>query len=341
MAQPLDAMQIYQGYQTANALNALRAQQMQQSAAMHPLQMQEVQMNMLAKRAALEEDQRRRNALAQYGATGNINALAMGDPKLAAQIQMQREKMNMMSQRPARPLPWQTKETENGLLQINPLTGETRPVLNADGTPVTGKKLEKALPTSAAQKLMENQQNLRRAEQASALLEGRDIKDAAGNVVMQGDREATGNKGLLTNLGVIGDKTLNFLDPKGVDARAAVGDLGSLIIHDRSGAAVTASEFPRLRPFIPLSSDSPDVARRKVARFKTEYQNIQQEMADFYRESGYKVPSSVLRGSGASEPAAAAGGGGGIAAPRVGEVIDGWRFRGGNPADRSNWERGK
>lgn len=103
MAQPLDAMQTYQGYQTANALNALRAQQMQESAQMHPLQMEQAQVNILAKRMAMDDERRRNQALMQFQQTGNVNALAMADPKMALQVnamnqraQLARERMNML-----------------------------------------------------------------------------------------------------------------------------------------------------------------------------------------------------------------------------------------------------
>lgn len=290
MAQPLDPMALYQGYQTADSQNALRSQTMNHAAQMHPMKIRQIQENMLAKRAEIERNLMRDAHQAQY----QNNALQSRE-------RMANERLNALALRPGRPMREQIIQTEQGPMRM--VNGVATPVLGPDGQPVRGKSTERALPVSASKGLLENQENLRRAEQAAALLEGKDITDAAGNVVMQGDREATGKKGLLSNLGVIGDKTLNWLDPKGVDARAAVGDLGSLIIHDRSGAAVTAAEFPRLRPFIPLSSDSPEVARKKVQRFKTEYQNIQQEMTDFYKESGYKVPTGALRG-GAGAPQA-------------------------------------
>lgn len=187
----------------------------------------------------------------------------------------------------------QIVQTENGPMVMD-RAGNAKPVVGPDGQPVKAKGTERALPTTAAAKLMENQQNLRRADQVVALLEGRDVGEA------KGDKDATGKKGLLTHAGVIGDKTLNWLDPSGVDTRAAVGDLGSLVVHDRSGAAVTASEFPRLRPFIPLATDSPEVALKKAKRFATEYRAVVEEAVDFYQGSGYKVPSSALRPAGAA-----------------------------------------
>ena len=135
---------------------------------------------------------------------------------------------------------------------------------------------------------MENQQNLRRAEQALALVNGESVGEA------KGDPNATGWKGYVPNV------ILNRVDPKGVDARAAIADLGSLVIHDRSGAAVTAAEFPRLRPFIPAATDDAETVKKKLSRFASEYRAVVEEASEFYKASGYKVPTETLRGSGAT-----------------------------------------
>jgi hypothetical protein len=179
---------------------------------------------------------------------------------------------------------------------IDTRNGTSREVLDASGNPVGPKGApEKALPASAAQKLIENNQNARRAEQALALINGQDITNDAGEVIAKGDKQATGYKGYIP------EAILQRTDKAGIDARAALGDLGSMIIHERSGAAVTASEYPRLRPFIPLVTDDPATVKKKLVKFVNEYRKVTDETADFYRESGYKVPSEMLRGSGAAK----------------------------------------
>lgn len=55
-----------------------------------------------------------------------------------------------------------------------------------------------------------------------------------------------------------------FLDPEGVDTRALIANVGSQIVHDRSGAAVTVSEYPRLAPFIPSVHDRPEAIKKKL-----------------------------------------------------------------------------
>jgi hypothetical protein len=138
----------------------------------------------------------------------------------------------------------------------------------------------KALPGSIGGKFMENSQNLRMAERAKALIEGQTVEGA------KGDPNATGMKGYLP------DMLTQRMDPSGVETRAAVANLGSMIIHDRSGAAVTASEYPRLKPFIPAATDDPATVKKKLGQFIHEYNKINDEMTQFYTESGYNVPSS-------------------------------------------------
>jgi len=65
---------------------------------------------------------------------------------------------------------------------------------------------------------------------------------------------------------VVPDLFMQRIDPQGVPVRASVADIGSLQIHERSGAAVTVSEAPRLKPFIPLPTDTPEAAKTKLNR---------------------------------------------------------------------------
>jgi len=75
-------------------------------------------------------------------------------------------------------------------------------------------------------------------------------------------KNAVGMKGYLPNA------MLNRMYPEGTETRANISDVGSLILHDRSGAAVTAAESPRLMPFIPLATDDAATAKKKLTRFK-------------------------------------------------------------------------
>jgi hypothetical protein len=95
---------------------------------------------------------------------------------------------------------------------------------------------------------------------------------------------AFGVKGMLPNV------ALTRLDPAGIEARAAVANLGSLKIHDRSGAAVTAAETPRLVPFIPVPGDDAASVKKKLAGFKREYNLMQDNIRSFAESQNYIVP---------------------------------------------------
>lgn len=91
-------------------------------------------------------------------------------------------------------------------------------------------------------------------------------------------------------------KSWDRYDPAGVDARAKIADIGSLKIHDRSGAAVTASEFPRLRPFIPSVGDAPETVKDKLKHFRENYIDILREQYEVYGpKGGFKQQPSLER----------------------------------------------
>lgn len=99
-----------------------------------------------------------------------------------------------------------------------------------------------------------------------------------------------------------GDAISQRVDPKGVTARAIIADIGSLKIHDRSGAAVTAAETPRLLPFIPNVNDNAATIKKKLALFRAEYMAIQNDIGSMYSaDQGYKaLPSPQSRSTDAS-----------------------------------------
>lgn len=82
---------------------------------------------------------------------------------------------------------------------------------------------------------------------------------------------------------------LQRADPAGVPARAAIADIGSLVINQRSGAAVSAAEFPRLAPFIPSARDDAATVKAKLSNMRAELAFMVQEDEDFYSpENGYR-----------------------------------------------------
>lgn len=128
----------------------------------------------------------------------------------------------------------------------------------------------KPIPPAAAKDIIENRRSLRNID--TTLDEIAKYPDAIGPTT-----------------GMLGNWWSQIHDPKGVPARSALANIGSLIIHDRSGAAVTVSETPRLQPFIPLVTDPPAVAKQKLARLRAEIGGMNADYeAQYSEEQGYR-----------------------------------------------------
>lgn len=82
----------------------------------------------------------------------------------------------------------------------------------------------------------------------------------------------------------IGDRARQETDPEGVDVRSEIANIGSMIYHDRSGAAVSVSESKRLQPFIPAATDNPAAIRDKL-------RNLRRILAE---ETGYLDKSGTV-----------------------------------------------
>jgi hypothetical protein len=213
------------------------------------------------------------NAAQSYAQAGAAKALAE-----------QRQQVTKNGPAPGRvPVGYRYITDENGELKLEPIPGGPK-----DPNAQTGKPL----PASASKGYLENVNALRTVQDALKLIGGEDVGE------QQGDAQATGFKGYLPNV------ILSRTDPKGVAARAAIADIGSLKIHDRSGAAVTAAETPRLLPFIPQATDSPEVVTKKLKQFEHNYRALLEESEEFYRSSGYNLP--IVQSRKAAQPAAGA-----------------------------------
>ncbi len=92
---------------------------------------------------------------------------------------------------------------------------------------------------------------------------------------------------------MVGDSITQWTDPEGVAVRAKVANLSSQKFHDRSGANITASESPRLQPFIPSSTDRPEVVIQKL-------QGFQREAALMNKELGGGKSVAEVTGGGAN-----------------------------------------
>jgi len=142
---------------------------------------------------------------------------------------------------------------------------------------------EKDLSGKELEDLRDNMQGLEAAKRAYALMSGKTYEG------VKGDTEATGLKGYVPNF------ILQRADSTGVPTRAALGNIGSLKIKQRSGGAVPAAEMERLNPFVPRETDDPEVARQKLAGFIREYTKMLQEDVGAFTESGRKIPVGLRK----------------------------------------------
>lgn len=89
------------------------------------------------------------------------------------------------------------------------------------------------------------------------------------------------------------------------------------VLRKESGAVISDEEFANgAKQYFPQPGDSPETIAQKSANRKTAISGMQREAGHSYK------------------PASAPSSGG----PKAGSVEDGYRFKGGDPADPSNWE---
>ena len=132
----------------------------------------------------------------------------------------------------------------------------------------------KQIPSNINLAILKNNQSLKQIDETIALL--------------QKNPDSTGAKGYLPNF------LLNRADPEGTEARAGVADIGSIVLHDRSGAAVTAAESPRLMPFIPLATDDNATVIKKLTRMRNIAAGDQSGLTETYsKEQGY-IPNPTV-----------------------------------------------
>lgn len=87
------------------------------------------------------------------------------------------------------------------------------------------------------------------------------------------------NPGALGLQNSLGDSAMQRIDPGGIATRASIANIGSGKLHDRSGANVTISEAPRLKPFIPDVRDTPKAAEIKLKGLRREYAAMKDALA--------------------------------------------------------------
>lgn len=181
---------------------------------------------------------------------------------------------------------------------------------------------EKQLPVAMSNKLVSN--NTLDAK-LTALIGDKSADDATGYL-----------KGKVIGLlGEEGNALVNIFETNdGKARRAAIAKIAATEVHDMSGATVTVAEYPRLRPFIPLMTDNAEEVRTKLINMRAAIREENAQIQMIAETQGYKMPRVGPSGNqGGGQPA------GPTAAPKPGDVVDGYRFKGGNTKDPKNWEK--
>jgi len=145
----------------------------------------------------------------------------------------------------------------------------------------SGADLEK-IPATHRMAYVENQTALNKIDNAIKLISAN--KDSFG----------------LKNM--LGENINQRLDPNGIEARAAVADIGGTKLHDLSGAAVSASESPRLMPLIPTVTDNAEAAIKKLNNLRKEYAGVNSQFETMYGNGEYKNPMKANQQEGAQVP---------------------------------------
>jgi hypothetical protein len=168
----------------------------------------------------------------------------------------------------------QIVQTDQGPMLVDPRAGTSQAIKGPNGEALGPKT--KDIPQQVVKGYTENQTALQKIDDAIAAIKA--------------------NPSAMGLANYMGDTVRQRTDTKGVPVRAQVADIGSLKMHDRSGAAVTASETPRLKPFIPDVRDSAEAAIAKLEQMKVQYQDQNAGFEGYYNaDLGYKPITAVGR----------------------------------------------
>lgn len=143
----------------------------------------------------------------------------------------------------------------------------------------------KAVPASVIKGIAANTQMISTIQQA---LDALDPKKG-------GDPDAVGFKGYIP------DTWLNRIDEKGTTARGLLARVAAQEFHDFSGAAVTASEAARLKPFLPAVNDDIKTVRTKLEGLKKQVEGLNSFQREAYAEGFQALPGDKAAASKAGD----------------------------------------
>lgn len=221
--------------------------------------------------------------------------------------------------------------------RINPRTGEATALSPSGAPPATGGN-----PFGSG-KFNEGQGKAAgftdRMLQSEAILSGKAPETGIGPVTPGTDTQGANLVEYgISNTPYVPDVAKNKLHSKEYQQfDQAKRDFVNAQLRRESGAAISPSEFDSAnKQYFPVPGDSPEVIAQKRANRRVAVEAMGREGGQAYR------PKAVFREDGAvasTNPniAPAQSPGGAPPPPKPGQLVDGYRFKGGNPADPNSW----
>lgn len=156
--------------------------------------------------------------------------------------------------------------------------------------------------------------------QSEAVLSG--TPDTKGVESVGKDVTQTG----LSKLPVVGNYLVSNDRQKYQQAKA---DFINAQLRRESGAAIAPSEFESAdKQYFPIPGDGPDVIKQKAANRRAAVEAMGREGGASYRPKSNFGADGRIVPNGMAEAQSA---------PKPGQMMQGYRFKGGDPADQNNW----
>jgi hypothetical protein len=127
--------------------------------------------------------------------------------------------------------------------------------------------------------------------------------------------------------------------PEYQQAQQAVAEWGAPVLRKESGAALTKEDYRWLTSrYIPVAGDKPEVVAQKKQARRAAEAGIRSGMTDEQVKSVAKAIQSLRPGTTPEQAASIAAETAGYpGAPKIGAVVEGSRFAGGDPNDPTSW----
>lgn len=167
------------------------------------------------------------------------------------------------------------RDTANGLVMIDPETGESKPVLDENGEPMRGKATDKPMTEGQAKANLFGS----RMREADAIL-----GELGGNYSQAAINAKNGAEGVPLIGGLLGMAGNAMLPEKAQRAEQAQRDYINAVLRRESGAAIAASEFSNAaKQYFPQPGDGKEVIAQKARNRQVAIDGLMAEVPEQYR----------------------------------------------------------